>query len=529
MAKQRVLVVEDDRHFAGQLVDLFQFQGYEVERVETGPQAVEACASSAFDVVILDLVIPGLGGVDVARALRRKTETESVPIIMMSAVYRDPRMFERELRQLNIAEFLPKPFSPIDLGRKVDALLDDSLQLGDAGAKVTPTGSWRLEELQAALGEGPTQLIGTIEFDRRRLLDIFIDIFRRHAAGRLVLTNQQATREIYFLNGYPVAAESGEEIDSLESVLLSLKLLRPAELSEIQGKVRPGGPTFRELVLAGGLVQERQLRRAERTRVRQIVVGSFRWSGGTSCFDGGADFVDRVAVAEVNPVSCLSEAVGRYLGVNELAPDIHPRAHQVVQPGPRFRRLVSYLSLPEELEGLLDQLDGGRTVGDIFKKFGNAQDQLIRSLWLMFSLGIAEAGPAPDVPSSPPADAGQPVEPSAEAGGQFPSGGDATGAPPDLSWVAREHKERLSLDYYLFLGLERHALPSQIDEAGRTLGERYGHESEDHQTDRMLRELRARLQVACKTLSKPSDRHQYDQRLAVLDTGEWTWPIGNPE
>ncbi len=76
-----------------------------------------------------------------------------------------------------------------------------------------------------------------------------------------------------------------------------------------------------------------------------MVVGCFKWSEGTSSFDSGVDLLDGRHVSEVNPVTCLTEAANRYLSVNDLAPDIHPRSTQTVVKGTRYGRLVSYVTL----------------------------------------------------------------------------------------------------------------------------------------------------------------------------------------
>lgn len=523
MAAQRVLIVEDDPHFGAQLVDLFSFQGYDVELQRSGAGAVESYTDRSASVVIVDLVLPGLGGVDVVRKLRSLPQGTDVPIILMSAVYRDPRMFERELRQLGVLEFLPKPFSPIDLGRKVDALLGGALPLDEMEARVTATGSWRLEELQEVLGEGPTQLGTSAGFDRRILLDLFVDIFRRHAAGRLTLRNDHAQRDIFFLNGYPVAAESGDEADSLASVLQRLKLLSADQVDQALRKARAEGRSLRDTVASSGLLPERKLKRAERARVRQIVVGSFRWSSGSSQFDPGEVLPDGLTIVEVNPVTCLYQAVERHLAVDELAPDIRALHDQVLSKGSRYPRLVSYVPLPPGLEGLLDFFEGDRLVSDVVQHFSAHSDALVRALWLMFSLGIVE-GVAPGAAAVTSAIATTDPGGLGRVSVDAPSPLDAGAEPADPAFVEKEHRLRMDLDYYSFLDVGRDAPLEEIQRSWENLAQRYAVQSTDEETDRWLRELRARLQVSYKTLADPGERKQYDQRLAVLDTGEWTWP-----
>jgi DNA-binding response OmpR family regulator len=513
MAAQRVMIVEDDPHFGGQLADLFEFQGYSVDLLPNGEDALETFCQRPPCVVILDIVLPGIGGVDLARKIRESEVGGEVPIFLMSAVYRDPRMFERELRQLSIVEFLAKPFSPIDLGRKVDALLDSDVELQDAQARVTNTGSWRLTELEAALGEGAAQLGAQASFDRRSLLDTFLELFRRHSAGRLSLTDGIVQRDIYFLNGYPVAATSSEDSESLVAVLAEMGLLPRSDGDDAVRLADLQGLGLRDVILSRALVPERKLRRAERASVKRIVLGCFDWATGSYEFEPGGEVLLGRSVTEVNPVSCLSEVVMRSISLVELSPDIEPRMLQVLSKGSRYGSLVSYITLPEGLQGLLDCLEGEHRVQDVFERFDSEREALTRVLWLMLSLGIIEATGRGLAEA-----AGRGL---AEAAGQaLPAA-----APSDFSFVEQHHRVQLNFDYYAFLGVERSAKDDELELARRKLAVLYAGPADDPAVEEQLKALRTRLKVSFETLSDPSERQQYDQRLGALETGEWTWPI----
>ncbi|HEY2572331.1 MAG TPA: response regulator, partial [Solirubrobacteraceae bacterium] len=78
----RVLVVEDDEDIAQALQRSLRMEGYEVRAAPDGPTALESGRSFAPDLVILDLGLPGLDGVDVARTLRAE---DDVPILILTA------------------------------------------------------------------------------------------------------------------------------------------------------------------------------------------------------------------------------------------------------------------------------------------------------------------------------------------------------------------------------------------------------------------------------------------------------------
>ena len=539
--RQRILVVEDDPHFGQQLADLFEFHGYEVEVAGDGPAGVEAFEHRGASLLLVDIMLPGMGGVELVRCIRGLQGGGAVPTLLMSAIYKNPRMFERELRELRVLEFLAKPFSLIDLGRRVDALLDAELELAAEQAKVTATGSWRLDEIAQALGEAPLpfELVGS--FDRLSLLNMLIDIFVSHAAGRLVLKRGRSERQIYFLNGYPVWALSDVESERLGEVLVALELIARPQMQAALDRATRDGIMFREALIRSGFIDDARLFRAERERVKQVVVQSFGWVDGEYEFVTGDDFVDRVGVFEVNPVPCLLDAVRRFLSINQLAPDIEPRSSHHFVEGPRFRQLIPYFHLPPEHGGLVDRFDSGATVADLFREHPQSQEMLVKALWLMFRLGIADSKPGPERltrpetgPGSPAPDRPEPItstfvpleeEDLVDFDLDDEDEDEPEPASPAIREIIQDYVTFMEADYYRFLRVDRDATLEDMAAAYQQLHLRYRAnrlgQAVPSEVRRKAKELVSRLEVAYRTLSSPEGRRSYDSRLAVLESGEW--------
>jgi DNA-binding response OmpR family regulator len=113
-----VLVVEDEPQIAGIVRDYLRLAGFEVIVAGDGIRALEMARGRRPDLVVLDLGLPGLDGVEVARALRRDSE---VPIIMLTArVEEDDRLQGLEI---GADDYVTKPFSPRELVARVRAVL----------------------------------------------------------------------------------------------------------------------------------------------------------------------------------------------------------------------------------------------------------------------------------------------------------------------------------------------------------------------------------------------------------------------
>jgi two-component system, OmpR family, response regulator RegX3 len=114
----RILVVEDEESFSDPLSYLLRKEGYEVSVAETGPMALEDFDRTGADLVLLDLMLPGLSGVDVCRALRHRS---SVPVIMLTA--KDSEIDKVVGLEIGADDYVTKPYSSRELLARIKAVL----------------------------------------------------------------------------------------------------------------------------------------------------------------------------------------------------------------------------------------------------------------------------------------------------------------------------------------------------------------------------------------------------------------------
>jgi two-component system response regulator RegX3 len=114
----RILVVEDEESFSDPLSYLLRKEGYDVAVAETGPDALEGFDRSGADLVLLDLMLPGLSGVDVCRALRQRS---SVPVIMLTA--KDSEIDKVVGLEIGADDYVTKPYSSRELLARIKAVL----------------------------------------------------------------------------------------------------------------------------------------------------------------------------------------------------------------------------------------------------------------------------------------------------------------------------------------------------------------------------------------------------------------------
>ncbi|MDT0158509.1 response regulator transcription factor [Microbacterium sp. ARD32] len=114
----RILLVEDEPDLADPLAYLLRREGYEVEISEDGPGALEAFRARGADIILLDLMLPGMPGTEVCRQVR---QTSNVPIIMLTA--KDSEVDIVVGLEIGADDYITKPYSSRELLARMRAVL----------------------------------------------------------------------------------------------------------------------------------------------------------------------------------------------------------------------------------------------------------------------------------------------------------------------------------------------------------------------------------------------------------------------
>jgi two-component system response regulator RegX3 len=114
----RILVVEDEESFSDALSFLLRREGFEVSVAGTGPEALTEFDRTGADLVLLDLMLPGLSGTEVCRAIRARSQ---VPVIMLTA--KDGEVDKVVGLEIGADDYVTKPFSSRELVARIRAVL----------------------------------------------------------------------------------------------------------------------------------------------------------------------------------------------------------------------------------------------------------------------------------------------------------------------------------------------------------------------------------------------------------------------
>jgi DNA-binding response OmpR family regulator len=124
MSSIRILVAEDDANIRTGLVDTLESEGYQVTPANDGHQACELFNHHSFDLVILDIMMPGKSGYDVCRDIR--LQNQQIPVIMLTA--KGEEIDKVVGLQLGADDYITKPFGVHELLARISAVLRRSLR-----------------------------------------------------------------------------------------------------------------------------------------------------------------------------------------------------------------------------------------------------------------------------------------------------------------------------------------------------------------------------------------------------------------
>lgn len=118
MNKKKVLIVDDDPQIRKILERLLQSPEYELQVAEDGQAAIEAIASFHPQLVILDIMMPGMSGIEVCRQIREQFPEEAIQVLMLSA--KDSQSDRRQALEFGADDYVTKPFHIASLARKIE-------------------------------------------------------------------------------------------------------------------------------------------------------------------------------------------------------------------------------------------------------------------------------------------------------------------------------------------------------------------------------------------------------------------------
>ena len=252
MAKAKVLLVEDDPLQALATKEILLKVGYDVVWAEDGINAIKEVKKEKPDIILLDLVLPGMDGYEVCRWLKLEETTKGIPVIMLT--------MKKELAdkisglQIGADDFLPKPYNELELNARIYASLRTKALQDELRMK-----NRQLEELLHKVNYMAITDALTGLFNRRRFHDVLISEYERakrySTPFSLVMVDIDHFKRVNDTFGHSVG----------DGVLKEVSAILKGSIREIDTASRYGGEEF--ILILPNTVKDNALIVAERMRL----------------------------------------------------------------------------------------------------------------------------------------------------------------------------------------------------------------------------------------------------------------------
>lgn len=351
----RLLIVEDDREIARLLSTYLSRFDFDVTVEYDGEAGWQRYQKSAFDVVLLDGLLPGRIGIDIARDIREAQGGDRVGIAMMSAAFKSSATRREALHKVGVDAWFDKPFVVADLREKLTALAqakNPALRHAKSPQRHAPkTGAAPAAPAPSAPGIHAART-RTAAPESRVVIDkpqtvarTLLDACRARKTGLLKAQNGACVFRVALVRGVVVGC-----VDNLRESRLAERLLRKGrinneQLQNVQERVDEKGERVAEALLELGYCAATELLSELRAQAHERLVRLIGWREGVLSFEettAAAPF----AIGALDVLSAALDWAFRYPDVNEVVAWVRSHKEAVPLPGADLDRgLLSYQRL----------------------------------------------------------------------------------------------------------------------------------------------------------------------------------------
>lgn len=550
MAAKTALVVEDDKGIQGLLRDALEQEGFQVMCEKDGEWALRALQRRLPDVLVTDILLPGLGGFELVEQLRRMPGGDQVPVVAMSGIYRASKHKRNAHERLNVAAYIDKPFElAVLLEALRDALGADYPHAGRGarGRRPAPPAEvvedpladfdTRLEQREVEKVEtsfaGARTARGNLK--HKRFPEVLSQLYRWRATGALLLRRERTKKIVYLKDGYPIFVKSNLLSECLGRVLVREKMISDEEcersLQLMKQHAKQGAPRQQGTVLIEmGCISPHNLVFGLQLQLEQKLFDIFSWPDGDYQFNGQIDIPGQSVQLDMSLATIVYEGVRRRFTEAQLDDLLEPFLDAYLGPHPDPAHRYQDLSLEADERRLLALVDGRRTLRDVVDRGGLARlhakqlvyallaaetiQPLSRAARKKEALADAFAPAAGAAPARPP-----PLKKRADGVFGTASPVSADGVPVDelrMRLVERARAMRRQ-NYFEMLGVSRQAASDEVQRAYHSLVREVhpdklrGPVPADARA--LAEQISAQLDLAWDTLSDARKRAEYTLRL----------------
>jgi len=367
-APKRILIVDDDPNICRFISESLRLRGYEVLSFASADPALAALAENPCDLALLDILLPGTSGLQLCRQMRQTPATSNLPIIMMTAFYKQADHIREAREQYGATDYLLKPFSLKALHDKIADLL---------GAPASPASEERLS-VEGLLTATP-------------LPRILHNLYSLRATGLLHLERGDIKKVVYIKNGYPIFVRSNLVREFIGQMLVRSGALATADLERCMAVAKETGQQIGTVLIEARLLSPHDLNDILKRQVAEKLLDIFAWPEGNYRFIQAREFKEGITSIDLSPANLILQGLRDYAPRDQVEKLLTPYLDCYLYPAenPLYRFQEIQLS-PVELR-IVEQCQGAITPRELLKRNQLSRRDIEPLLAALLLTGILEA------------------------------------------------------------------------------------------------------------------------------------------
>lgn len=477
----KILIVEDDKYLNKLLSDRFSLEGFEVSSVLDGDSAWKMLwearkEEKPFEILLSDMLLPQMMGAELFTKIREDAGFSALKMVAMSGIYKDPSQIEEITGLHELAGYWTKPFD-------IDALISSL------------TGKELKHIPQAALS-------GKIK--DTSIEKLFFATYDKGFTGRLVLRSVHSERKIYFMSGFPVAAESTAVNESFGFSLVQMKLLTAKQRDDVSEKMVAERLQFGQVLLQMKILTEAQLFDALRRHTYRLLLNTFMIRDGDYEYQPLETLPSHIMILEFNPALLILKAQSQLFKPDFIKSIFDAKTNFYCHRTQRFFQIIPLLNLDDESKSLVLNFKPEESLSDLLTRVPETRrEALLRIFFALESLELLEwkSQPAPDLESLQTLDLKSEFQKDGEASAEVAKA------------LQSRYVQTLNRNYFEILEVTPDSSELEINAAYREIRyqlhpDRFA-DKLSGQTKRILDDMLARIDKAYQTLTNPELRSEY--------------------
>ncbi|MBE0502016.1 MAG: response regulator [Desulfuromonadales bacterium] len=286
---RHIAIIDDDQSIRHFLSEFLILKGFTVDSYASAEEALPKLKGGEYDLIIFDVVLPGLSGIEACSALRKESATRKTPVILISAINRSAEQVREAKEVYGASIYLLKPFSLETLHQKIVYLLD-----GD-------------EPIEEPAHGKSTRIEGDLLITP--FPELLRDLYTLQRTGLLHLNQAERKKAIYFKSGYPIFVRSNLVRECLGNILAIKELISKRECEESLQIVRETGKMQGEVLVEMKLLKPEQLPEVLRVQATEKLLEIFTWQRGAFHFSPAVSFKQNVTHIDLSPANIILQGI----------------------------------------------------------------------------------------------------------------------------------------------------------------------------------------------------------------------------